>query len=159
MRNFNVVFLAFVFCVLVAGKTFSQENNGYTKPTFGAGVGIFSADENTEILTIIAIDVDFVNSFGLTFGLQSAMAWNNYIAPVPLITGGIGYTYTTNKWSAGGKLMFTPSEGGGMGGNINGTYWFIRNLGITGTIDNYFFGFSPIGYNLFSVRIGISTKL
>jgi len=162
MKKFKVIFVVFVFCVLALGKAFTQDNKKeYIKPTFGAGVGVFNTNMNdyTEILTVLALDVDLINSFGLTFGFQSAMAWNNYIAPISLLNGGIGYTYTANKWSAGGKIMFTASEGGGLGLNVNGTYWFLRNLGVTGTVENYFFYFGPPGYNLFYARLGISTKI
>lgn len=55
--------------------------------------------------------------------------------------------------------MFTASEGGGLGFNVNGTYWFLKNLGVTGTVEDYFFPFGPTGYNLFYVRLGISTKI
>jgi hypothetical protein len=145
-----------VLAVLTAGSIFTQES--YIKPTFGAGFSVFSGGGNSETLTTLSFDVDFVTSLGLTFGLQNDGAWNDN-QTTSLTAFGLGYTYNADKWSAGGKLMHVPFEsyGGGMGLDVNGTWWFKEYLGLTGIMD-FYFGLGNVEWKIFSMRVGISAR-
>jgi hypothetical protein len=153
MKKF-VLFL--VLAVIAAGGIFAQES--YIKPTWGFGFASLSVSNYSETLAALSLDVDFVHSSGLTFGLQPIMVWNGD-GTYPLTNFGLGYTYTAAVWSVGGKLMAIPFElgGGGIGFDVNGTYWFKETLGITGLLD-LGFGVGDIDWTLFSLRVGISAK-
>jgi hypothetical protein len=142
-----------VFGALVVVGLSAQAKRGYIKPTYA--LGFATSDYLTGMA--MSIDIDFVNNFGLTLGLKGLFAWDSHFAanPVPF---GIGYTYDGGKWTVGGKLMAVPFEVanvGGVGFDINGTYWLRENLGITGIMDLYFP--KDIG-TVFSLRIGVSLK-
>jgi len=138
----------------------SRAGSSYIKPTYNVGftTGSFEGESNT--LTSLMLDVDFVISNGLTFGLQNAMSWKSGVGLYNLINFGIGYTYNADGWSAGGKLMSVPNEflDGGMGFDFNGTYWFVENLGVTGGM-NVFFGLGEFSWTFFGLRVGLSAKL
>jgi hypothetical protein len=103
---------------------------------------------------MVALDIDFVHSTGLTFGLQNVMEWNN--AGAELLTAfGVGYTYDAGLWCAGAKLMAVPYENGGMGIDVNGTYWFNESFGLTVIID-YAFSMGDSDWSRLSARGGIS---
>jgi hypothetical protein len=156
-RKFVLLFL--LGLTMVAGMgIFAQESTSYIKPTFGAGFSVLSGDLSSETFTTLALDVDFVTAIGLTFGLQTFGAWNDSMTS-NLNAFGLGYTYNANIWSAGGKLMHIPFElgGGGIGFDVNGTYWFKEYLGVTGIMDLYF-GLGDISWTIFSMRVGISAK-
>jgi len=153
-----------VLAMVVAGSVFAQEQGektGYIKPTWGIGFSSvtveYGGQSDTEGLFALSLDVDFVNAFGLTFGLQTLMAWNDDVPAESLANFGLGYTYNANVWSIGGKLMAVPLMNGGIGLDINGTYWFNRNIGITGIMDIYFTA-SDIDWVAFSMRAGVSAK-
>jgi hypothetical protein len=149
------VFVILLFAVMVAGGISAQEKKGYIKPTFGAG---FLTAEDISGMAV-SFDLDFVNSFGLTLGLQDLMAWND-LGILNTVGFGAGYTYDARKWSVGGKLMFVPVEiiqDGGIGFDISGAYWFKENLGITGIMDIDFLTESDV--TVFSMRFGVSFKL
>jgi hypothetical protein len=158
MKKGKIVFVSLVFMLAGSIGIFAQENGGYIKPTWSLGFVSATVEGYSEALAAIALDVDFINSFGLTFGLQPIMAWNGD-GTFGMTNLGIGYTYTADKWSAGGKLMAVPfSEfGGGLGLDANGTYWFMEALGVTGIL-NLSFGLGDINWTIFSIRIGISAK-
>jgi hypothetical protein len=148
-----------VFVLIIAGSIFSQERKGYIKPTFSVGFSVVGADNYSETLPTLSLDLDFVNSFGITFGLQNLMAWNdNMTAGLPCF--GVGYTYTANIWNAGAKLMAVPFQefGGGIGFDISGTYWLKDFIGLTGIMDIYF-GLGEVNWTMFSMRIGASIKI
>jgi hypothetical protein len=143
--------------VIAAGSIFAQQKQSYIKPTFSAGFSTGKEEGHSETLTTLALDVDFVSPIGLTFGTQTAQAWNDDVPATPFIAFGLGYTYTAGKWSAGGKLLAVPFGDGGLGIDGNGTWWFNEYLGVTGILDLYF-SMSEIDWNLFSLRVGISGK-
>jgi hypothetical protein len=134
----------------------AQEKEGYIKPTFGVGISFFESDVN---FTTLSLDVDFIASSGLTFGLQTYGAWNNNIGTYSLTAFVLGYTYTASKWSAGGKLLHIPFEElyGSIGFDVNGTLWVKEYFGLTGIMD-VFYGLGPIDWRIYSIRIGISAK-
>jgi hypothetical protein len=53
--------------------------------------------------------------------------------------------------------MTVPFEGGGIGIDVNGTWWFNEFLGATGIIDVYT-SLSNTKWTIFSMRAGISAK-
>jgi hypothetical protein len=152
MKKYLIVFL---FAIMAAGALSAQVKEAYIKPTYSVGFAasdIFSGPA-------MSLDIDFVNSFGLTIGLQDLVTWESDYGIVNSVGFGLGYTYDVNKWSIGGKLMTVPLEiaqDGGIGFNITGTYWFRENLGITGITDINFLFESDI--TVFSMRVGISFK-
>jgi len=150
--------LGLVCAVILAGGVFAQENNsGHIKPTLGVGFIIGEFSGQSETLTGLNLDVDFVNSFGLTFGLQNTMAWNNDMADVYNFFG-FGYTYVAPQWSAGAKIMYTAMlNTGAVGLDANGTWWFMEKMGLTATM-NYFFSIGDIDWNFFGIRVGVSTR-
>ena len=149
--------LAAVLAALVMGGVFAQENSRHIKPTFGMGFFSGSFGGSSETLLANFIDVDFVNSFGLTLGLQSAMAWNDNIAEMHTFFG-VGFTHVAPQWSAGLKLMSAAMiNTGGLGIDANGTWWFMDNLGLTAAM-SYYFNIGGISWNIFGLRLGISTR-
>jgi hypothetical protein len=158
MKNIKMVLLILVFGTLAAGGLFAQDKSIYIRPTLSAGFGYVSVDgggDDTGLAT--AFDVDFVNDFGLTLGVQSIIIGNSdgTLTGAPF---GAGYTYDADKWCVGGKFMFVPGSfmsSWGAGFDISGTYWFRENLGVTGIVDLYF----PEDTTAISVRVGISYKL
>ena len=173
--------LLLVLAVVVAGGVFAQQarGGGYVKPTFGFGFTSFKVEQQVnsgyppwwlwaqsttsssekQSLFAVSLDVDFVNAFGLTFGLQSVMAWDDDVAGViDLYSFGVGYTFNASKWCAGAKLMAVPYGAGGLGFDVNGTYWFNQHIGITG-IGDFYFNLSGVDWTIFSIRVGISARL
>jgi len=170
--------LLLVLAMIAAGSVFAQEEQeaeqeavtpqaraektAYIKPTWGFGFSSltlkgYNNNSYTEGLFALALDVDFVTGIGLSFGVQTIMAWSNDIPATPLANFGLGYTYTANVWSVGAKFMSVPLLNGGLGFDINGTYWFNRHIGITGIMDIYFTA-SDVDWSLFSMRLGISGR-
>jgi hypothetical protein len=150
-----ILFLALT--AIAAGVAFTQEKEAYIKPTFGIGFATGNFDDSSSTLAALGLDIDFVTAIGLTFGAQLLQAWNSDVSSGPFPTFGVGYTYTADKWSAGGKLMAVPYSSGGMGIDGNGTWWFNKFLGVTGVIDAYF-GMGATDWTIVSVRAGISAK-
>jgi len=149
------VFVIFIFAVIVVGGISAQEKKGYIKPTYS--IGFATADEFSGVA--MSLDLDFVNSFGLTLGLQDLFTWEGGVIALNPVGFGIGYTYNGRKWSAGGKLMSAPFEAlndGGIGIDISGTYWFLENLGVTGIMNIDYL--TSLGIAVFSMRAGISLK-
>jgi hypothetical protein len=145
--------LIFVFVALLVGGLSAQEKRGYIKPTFA--LGFVTLTDFTGVA--LSMDIDFVSRIGLTLGLQDVFAWNSDVGVANIIPVGIGYTYGREKWSVGGKLMGVPLElleTGGVGIDVNGTYWLKENLGFTGILDLYF----PKDATTFSLRVGVSFK-
>ena len=137
---------------------FNREGSGYIKPTFSLGFGALSEGRfggYYDAAFAIGLDVDFVNNFGLTFGLQNIIFGRDQLGGFMLTAVGIGYTFDADVWSAGGKVMFC-SYGGriGVGINANGTYWFRDNFGFTGIMNVYF----PRDTMIFSLRAGVSFR-
>jgi hypothetical protein len=151
--------VCFVLTMVIVGGVLAQERQGYIKPTFGAGYANCEIGVNSENhFGMLSMDVNFVSSIGLTLGLQTAMLWNPDDEAHQLIAFGIGYIYNADDWSAGATALASPFNDGGLGLNIIGTWWLNNNLGISGLFTNYF-SFGDIGWNLLSIRFGISLKL
>ena len=154
-RKKALILFAFVF-VCISG-VFSQE--AYIKPTYSIGNISYAFNDDGETLTAIGVDIDYVNSFGLTFGLQGFMVWNSNIAEtfVPI---GIGYTYTANAFSVGGKIMVLSHQNqGAIGADLNGTFMFNKSIGITGAVSYYQSIGDTNDYSIFLLRLGISTRI
>jgi hypothetical protein len=149
--------LILVFGTLAVGGLFAQNRSIYIRPTLSVGFGHVSVDGGGDESGIASsFDVDFVNDFGLTLGMQSVIVGNSD-GSVTATPFGAGYTYNAAKWCVGGKFMFVPTaySNWGAGFDINGTYWFRENLGVTGILDLYF----PKDVTAISLRVGISYKL
>jgi len=152
------VVLGLVCAMVLAGGAYAQENDSrHIKPTFGLGFVSGTFDSHSENLMATFLGVDFVNSFGLTFGLQASMAWNNDTAGMHVIYGA-GYTFVAPRWSAGIKLMAASEMNtGGLGFGVNGTWWFMESLGLTLAL-NYLFSIGGTDWDMFGVWIGASTR-
>jgi hypothetical protein len=151
MKKYFVVFL---FAVLAAAGISAQER-GYIKPTYS--LGFLAAEEFSG--PAMSLELDFVNSFGLTMGLSDLFTWEGDTWAFNPISFGLGYTYNANVWSLGGKIMTVPFEvvgDGGIGLNVNFTYWFKESLGVTGIMDIAHLSYWDV--SLFSMRAGISFK-
>jgi len=165
MKKTLLVFV--VLMVLGTGYLFAKEDSGkdsktgssYIKPTYGLGFLTGSFQNTSNTFVSLALDVDFV-ARGLTFGLQNSMSWKSGVGLYNLVNFGIGYTYDADNWSAGAKIMSIPNEflDGGMGFDLNGTYWFMDNIGATGGM-NLYFGLGQFSWTYFGLRAGISAKL
>jgi len=155
MRKYLCVFLVLFFFV---GNLIAEENSSYIKPTFSFGFAFTKISVYSEILTVLGLDVDFVTESGLTYGIQTIMLWNDKIGAELLIGFGLGYTYSASIFSAGGKVLAVPFAYGGIGFDFNATYWFNNNIGLTGII-GFYTSMGSIDWSLFSLRIGISSKL
>jgi hypothetical protein len=157
MKEFKKVFVVFVLCVVAVGGISAQQK-AYIKPTFGFGFGTISGDGISDGGAAFSFDADFVTSQGLTLGFQNLFAFSDF--GINLHPFGVGYTYQINDtWSVGGKLMVVPTSvvDGGIGFDVNGTYWLNETLGVTGIADLYFSMGDESG-TAFSMRVGLSTK-
>ncbi|MDR1902905.1 MAG: hypothetical protein LBQ88_11565 [Treponema sp.] len=157
MKKGKIVFVSLVLMLVCAAGTFAQERKGYIKPTFGLGFGSASGGGSSISGMAMSFDVDFVNSIGVTLGVQNIFLFSDL--GLNLHPFGAGYTYDADNWSVGGKLMAVPTSlvDGGFGFDVNGSYWFNENIGLTGIIDLYF-GTAGNGGTVFSLRVGVSTK-
>jgi hypothetical protein len=153
----KITFVLFLLLALTGGL-FAQNDTGYVKPTLSLGFTRVSQEGFNDTLTTLSLDVDFVNAIGLTFGLQTIMAWSRDFPSLPLNAFGIGYTHNFDTWNIGGKIMAVPFVEQGFGIDVNGTYWFNKTIGLTGIIDCYI-GFGSIDWTLISLRIGVSSRL
>jgi len=158
LMNRKFCFVLLVFMLVGMGGIFAQENSGFIKPTYSVGFAVGKMGGYSETLTALGLDVDFVNSLGITLGLQTLMAWNDDVGAEPFVAFGVGYTYTATKWDAGAKLMSVPYGDGGIGFNANGTWWFRESIGLTGLLGHYT-SLSSIDWSIFSLRLGVSMKI
>ena len=147
--------LKIIVLVLVIGAVFTagvSAQESYIKPTFDLGFMYVSGGGGAGYLAT-GLSVDFVDSLGITYGLQAVLGLSS--SPASYAAFGMGYTYNADVWCVGGKLMF--AEVGAIGFDASGTYWFAQGFGVTGTMDFYFSLVSGGGV-LFSMRAGISRK-
>jgi hypothetical protein len=161
--NKKLLLLVLIVMAISVGTIPAQDYGGYIKPTFSMGVSTVEVENtlnsSSDSFTAVAFNVDFVNSFGLTFGLQDAMTWNDDVSAADLITFGLGYTFEAGALSVGAKLMAVPSYyKGGMGIDANATWWLGEYFGLTGIFD-YFFNMGDVKWSLLSMRFGISALL
>jgi len=166
---------ALVFMAVCTGGVFAHEH--YIKPTLSfGGARITRRFENGSLGSdtfplLPHIDVDFVNFFGLTFGLQCGfLHWeerqddgSGSYSPhtetkiQTIVPFGVGYTYTTHRWSIGAKAMTFLWEGDrAFGYEINGTYWF-RNR-VTGLTAAFSYYDNNKESRCYFLRGGISTR-
>ena len=158
MDKNKIIFLLLILTIVVIVTVSGQEKQGYIKPTASIGFSSYRSDIFNYNLATLALDVDFINIWGLTFGLQSVIAWSDKEI-LPLNNFGLGYTYSTNRFSIGGKIIAIPiTISGGIGFNINGNYWFNKYIGLTGLFDSGF-SLGTLGWEYYSIRIGVSTKI
>jgi hypothetical protein len=153
------ILLFFIITAVVAVSVFAQEKTGYIKPTLGVGYG--SASQNGVGMMsgmTLSLDIDFVSRFGFTLGFSNIFLFDEL--GINFHPFGLGYTYTATKWSIGGKLLAVPTThyDGGIGFNVIGTYWFNNYVGLSG-IFNLFSGMAGNGGTVYSIRMGISTKI
>jgi hypothetical protein len=155
--NMKKILLFLVLAVIIAGSVFAQARKGYIKPTFGFGFATISQSGYSETGAAMSFDIDFVSSIGLTLGVQNLFTFSDW--GLNMHPFGAGYTYTADRWGVGGKFMVVPTSlvDGGIGFDVNGTYWFTEYIGITGILDLYL-GMAGNGGTVFSMRIGASTK-
>ena len=158
--------ILFLVVLMIAGtvSVFAEDADSGTphiKPTFSFGfISAKEGKEDSETITALGLDVDFITGKGLTMGIQNILAWKKKVTMVNLNNFGLGYTYNAEKWSLGGKLMVIPNEflDGGMGFNIGFNYWVAPDFGLTALMD---IGFSmgDVKWSTFGLRFGISTKI
>jgi hypothetical protein len=153
--NRKLLLLLLVLMAVSMGNISAQEYEGFIKPTWSAGLSMLNEGGIDYTLTRLGLDIDFVHSTGITFGLQNTMAWNDDIGAALFAAFGMGYTYDAGMWCAGAKVMAVPYEGGGIGINANGTWWFSESLGLT-VIADYYLTMSDIDWKIVSIRAGIS---
>ena len=155
--NMKKALILIIFIFVCIGGVFSQE--GYIKPTFSFGNISVAFNDEGYSLTAVGVDIDYINSFGLTFGLQGFMVWNSDMAET-FVPVGIGYTYTANSFSVGGKVMVLSFENqGAIGGDVNGAFFINSSIGFSGGVSYY----QSIGdlndYSFFFLRLGVSARI
>jgi len=160
----KVIFVFLILVIFGTVQVFAQQDKGYIKPTFSFGVLSLNPENGSkETMPGFAMDVDFVSSLGLTFGMQIVFGWNDNIAITNFPFGG-GYTYTADSWSVGGKWMAVPpidGNSGGMGFDFNGTYYFYKDIGVTAGL-SYFFSIGADDgekWKIFGFKAGLSAKI
>jgi hypothetical protein len=138
------IILTISFFVLICTGTISaQQNKGFIRSTFSHGIHFISSqspyatpsDFRYKDRNGSTMEIDFVHSTGLTMGLSAMFLSNDqgsFIFPVISVWG---YTYDAGNWCTGVKMLVTAKH---LGFNINGTYWFIENMGI-GIVFNMLF--------------------
>ena len=154
------LFLFLVLAIVLAGGAFAQNGQGFIKPTLGLGYFMGTGDMDEIKGVMLSADVDFVHSSGFTLGFGN---WhlnetqdnggNSSIAGA-----GLGYTYATDAWCAGGKLLMSLSSVALLGINANFSYWLIDNLGLGGMINLLFSLDDDISGSIFSIGVGVSLK-
>ena len=148
MKTRLVVIYLFIF--ISTGTLFAQQNKGFIRSSFSHGIHFISslspyATSSEEFRykdrNGATMDIDFVHSSGFTMGLSAMFLSNDdgsFIFPVISLAG---YTYSTDKWCAGAKMLVSAKH---LGFNINGTYWlngkysFFDNMGF-GVVFNMLF--------------------
>jgi hypothetical protein len=155
--NMKKAVLFLVLAVIITGGVSAQARKGYIKPTFGFGFATVSQDGYRETGVAESFDIDFVSRIGLTLGVQNLFMFSDW--GLNMHPFGAGYTYTAKRWEAGGKFLVVPTSmvDGGIGFDVNGTYWFTEYIGITGILDLYL-GMAGNGGTAFSMRGGLSLK-
>ena len=168
--NRKIVVLSVILVLTGAAGLFAQE--AYIKPTLSAGIAVrtledgavdagvgggngYDGHSETYLMAALGLDVDFVSTRGLTFGFHSLNAFGGEQYAFYFVSFGGGYTYTSQLWSVGAKVMGTPHRDGGIGLDVNGTYWFSDYVGLTG-IMNFYIGLGEYKWNMFSARVGLS---
>ena len=145
--------IVLLFMFIGIGSLFAQ-SSGFIKPTFSFGLASARySGWGSDSGIVGSFDLDFVNSMGLTIGVQ---AWT-YDGDIDFsgTAGGVGYTYDGGSWCIGAKLMYGAiMDVVYFGSNVNGTYWLYENIGISGLIDLNF----PKDMTIIAVRVGVSMK-
>ena len=140
------------------GGLFAWEGS-YIKPTFSVGFSNVK-EGNSESGIGYGLDLDLIHSSGFTFGLQNLIISDDRSDTDLLTAVGFGYTYTADFWSVGLKIMGTHMGDGGLGFDINGTFWASQSLGISGLFSFYTGMIGDYSWDrLFVVRVGISARL
>ena len=160
----KILALVLVLGLFFAGNVFAQQGKGYIMPTFGFGFGSMKPDQgkSADVSGFVGT-FDFVSSYGLALGFQVINGVADFGSGGGKMAGsfssvGVGYTYDGGNWSLGGKFMTSANDGDEKllnGLNINGTYWIVPDIGITGMFD--YRGNSDWKLNVFSV--GVSLKI
>lgn len=132
----RMLFVVLILVVLGTGSLFAQEKKGFVKPTFGLGlVREMAKGGGGQNLGNFFLDVDFVNSFGLTFGLQGNFLFNtgdNGSPPTSYPSIAAGYTYDGGNFNVSAKVViFGIGEFGGLGPDIGVTWFFHKATGLT----------------------------
>ena len=159
------VLLALIILSVASAGVFAQD--GFIKATFGAGYSTMSlkyevsgggasgsGDIGKGSGLYLSTGADFVHSTGITIGFKFNMQPDFKFTPKGLdeekfdnqfFGMGIGYTLDGGQWCAGGKLLLAMpisvddmNTGLDFGFGIDGTYWILGNLGITGFFDFYY---------------------
>jgi len=160
--NRNRVILVIILGIALAGGLFAQSGfvrEGYVRSTFSFGALMLKGKGgggggSTEMN--LALDTDFVNKYGITFGMFSSVTTGD-ITLIGLGFG-FGYTFFTQRFCIGLKLMPTPIIGLEMTGGLDfsTTFWFVETVGITGIVDFLFFNDKV---NVFYFKLGVSLKI
>ena len=153
------IIILLVLAMVIIANLFAQEKTSYIKPSFSIGINTWiyldtPAPEGPSVTNTTGFDVDFVHSTGLTFNLVTTLInppWEG-ASGIPSCGFGIGYTYNSNRWALGAKVIFRDL---GIGLWLNGTYWFNNMIGLTAILE----GYEVINYIAISPRIAISMKI
>ena len=157
----KISILVLVFMLLGTAGLFAQEAFGFIKPTLSFGMTNFKVEDYADHARTFAFDVDFVHKTGFTLGTQNTFSWRvdrMTTAENQIFAFGPGYTFDAGVFSLGGKLMIMPIGLGGAGLNVNGTWWFMDSLGLTGLFD-YYVNRSDQKWRIMSFRAGVSVKI
>ena len=159
----KMLLVVLILALISVGSIFAQSGEGFIKSTFGFGHCQVMPDSGDNMdVNVFFADLDFVNSFGLTIGIQGVMLWGGDLdsaAGVTEIPIGIGYTFARDKWCVGGKIMAAGFLVGGgakaFGFEVGGSYWFLSDLGVSTAFNMYF----PEEVTVWVLRAGISIRL
>jgi hypothetical protein len=155
-----------VLLVIVStGVVFAQ---GSIKATYN--IGFLSAFSNSvsESGMGMAFDIDFVDSTGITLGLQFL---SSFIDGFVIIPFGMGYTYDWGKWCIGTKFMGVPRwwlsssmlvsadeicPWGGFGFDVSANFWLTQGIGVSGMFDIFFL--DDVKLKVIMAGVGISIR-
>ena len=162
----RMLLVVLILALVSVGTVFAD---GFTKATFGLGFGQVKwsvpGASGSEGTTSISTDVDFVNKFGFTIGLSGLLfkldiSGYNVQPADSMILVGAGYTYVQDKWCAGGKIVATAwlSDGFIFGIEGGGTFWFLDDLGVGGSVLILHPSGDTIVNSIWLLRVGISIR-
>ena len=162
----RMFFVVLILVVLCTGSLFAQEKRGFIKPTFGFGLTreMAKGGGGQNFLNFF-VDVDFVNSFGLTFGLQgnflSSMGGmgGDGFPPTSFPSLGAGYTYDGGNFNVGAKVViFGIGDFGGLGPDISATWFFHKAAGLTLDVA-WIINFGDGGGSILFAKAGVSIRI
>jgi hypothetical protein len=126
----------FIFFILSSSFAFAQnEREGTIIGTFGVGIGVGTVVETASQFSFL-FDLNLINRTGFTICLTNIVSVRSgALGPSQNLMFGVGYYCIRDSWNIGGAIIAAPtSQDLLLGGKINGGYYFLNNIGVTGTI-------------------------